>query len=101
MEFEGKVAIVTGATSGIGMATVRRFAEQGGRVAAVGRKKEILAKLEASKVKTCAVDLTSERETSDFVERLSKTLGESMYRFFSWLPQRQNTPESTGRVVLP
>ena len=38
MEFDGKVAIVTGATSGIGMATAIRFAEQGGRVAAVGRK---------------------------------------------------------------
>src|SRR5262249_16781975 len=71
-EFEGKVAIVTGATSGIGMATVRRFAEQGGRVAAVGRKKEILAKLETSKVKTYGVDLTSERETSDFVDRVVK-----------------------------
>ena len=43
MEFEGKVAIVTGATSGIGMATARRFAEQGGRVAAAGRKKDVLA----------------------------------------------------------
>jgi NAD(P)-dependent dehydrogenase (short-subunit alcohol dehydrogenase family) len=28
MEFDGKVAIVTGATSGIGMATALRLAEQ-------------------------------------------------------------------------
>jgi NAD(P)-dependent dehydrogenase (short-subunit alcohol dehydrogenase family) len=75
MEFEGKVAIVTGATSGIGMATVRRFAEQGGRVAAVGRKKEILAKIETTKVKTYAVDLMDERETSDFVDSAVKDFG--------------------------
>ena len=63
MEFEGKVAIVTGATSGIGMATARRFAEQGGRVAAAGRKKEILAKLETPKIKTYPVDLTKDRKS--------------------------------------
>src|SRR5215831_3129132 len=75
MEFEGKVAIVTGATSGIGMATARRFAEQGGQVAAAGRKKEILAKLETSKIKTYAVDLTSERETSEFVGQVVEDFG--------------------------
>jgi NAD(P)-dependent dehydrogenase (short-subunit alcohol dehydrogenase family) len=75
MEFEGKVAIVTGATSGIGMATARRFAEQGGRVAAAGRKKEILAKLETPKIKTYPVDLTNEKETSGFVERVLKDFG--------------------------
>src|SRR6516162_11136502 len=75
MEFEGKVAIVTGATSGIGMATARRFAEQGGRVAAAGRKKEVLAKVETSKIKTYAVDLMNEQETSGFVERVMKDFG--------------------------
>ena len=29
---EGKVAVVTGGCSGIGLATVRRFAEEGARV---------------------------------------------------------------------
>ena len=75
MEFEGKVAIVTGATSGIGMATARRFAEQGGRVAAAGRKKEVLTKVESSKIKTYTVDLTNEKETSGFVERVMKDFG--------------------------
>ena len=75
MEFEGKVAIVTGATSGIGMATARQFAEQGGRVAAAGRKKDVLAKIETSKIKTYAVDLLNERETADFVQNVVKDLG--------------------------
>lgn len=75
MEFEGKVAIVTGATSGIGMATARRFAGQGGRVAAAGRKKEVLAKIETPKIKTYAVDLTNERETAAFVQSVVKDFG--------------------------
>src|SRR5215831_15457115 len=75
MEFEGKVALVTGATSGIGMATVRRFAEQGGRIAAAGRKKDILAKLETPGIKTYAVDLTNEQETAGFVERVLADFG--------------------------
>jgi NAD(P)-dependent dehydrogenase (short-subunit alcohol dehydrogenase family) len=41
-EFDGKVAIVTGASSGIGKATAKLFAYKGGRVALVGRKQEAL-----------------------------------------------------------
>ncbi len=36
-ELEGRAALVTGATSGIGRATALRFAEAGARVALVGR----------------------------------------------------------------
>ena len=75
MEFDGKVAIVTGATSGIGMATTLRFAEQGARVAAVGRKKDVLAKVARQNVKTYAVDLTSEQETAAFVKQALDDFG--------------------------
>lgn len=75
MEFEGKVAIVTGATSGIGMATARKFAEQGGKVAAAGRKKDVLSKIEAANIKTYAVDLLDERETAAFVQNVLKDFG--------------------------
>ncbi len=75
MEFDGKVAIVTGATSGIGMATVSRFAEQGARVAAVGRKREVLAKVQRQNVRTYAADLTSEQETAAFARRTLDDFG--------------------------
>ena len=75
MEFDGKVAIVTGATSGIGMATAFRFAEQGGRVAAVGRNKEILSKVQRQNIRTYAVDLTNEKETSTFARRALEDFG--------------------------
>ena len=75
MEFEGKVAIVTGATSGIGMATARKFAEQGGKVAAAGRKKEVLAKVAGPNVKTYPANLLDERETAAFVKNVLNDFG--------------------------
>jgi 3-oxoacyl-[acyl-carrier protein] reductase len=40
--FEGKVAIVTGASRGIGLATAQRIVDEGGRVAITGRKEPAL-----------------------------------------------------------
>lgn len=75
MEFDGKVAIVTGASSGIGMATVFRFADQGARVAAAGRRKDALAKLEQPNIRTYSADLTNEGETSRFVQNVLRDFG--------------------------
>jgi meso-butanediol dehydrogenase/(S,S)-butanediol dehydrogenase/diacetyl reductase len=43
--FEGKVVIVTGAASGIGAATARRFASEGAIVALIDREEIGLAKV--------------------------------------------------------
>jgi len=40
--FEGKVAVVTGGNSGIGLATAKRLQEEGARVAILGRSKKTL-----------------------------------------------------------
>jgi NAD(P)-dependent dehydrogenase (short-subunit alcohol dehydrogenase family) len=42
MRFEGKVAFVTGASSGIGMAAAVRLAEEGARVVLIGRRGQLL-----------------------------------------------------------
>ena len=75
MEFEGKVAVVTGATSGIGMAAARKLAAQGAKVAAAGRRKEVLPKVAAPNIKTYAVDLVDERQTEAFAKSVLNDFG--------------------------
>jgi NAD(P)-dependent dehydrogenase (short-subunit alcohol dehydrogenase family) len=47
MRLEGKVALVTGAGTGIGAATARRFAAEGAQVVVMGRRREPLERVAA------------------------------------------------------
>ncbi len=57
MLFDDKLAIVTGATSGIGRAVVQRLHAEGARVLATGRSASALAELAAAlgdRLSTCS-----------------------------------------------
>ncbi len=46
MEFKNKVVVITGASSGIGAASAKKFAEKGAKIVLVGRRKEKLLEIE-------------------------------------------------------
>ena len=79
--FEGKVAFVTGATSGIGQACAIAFANAGAKVVCVGRKPEALADvtlkiLEAgAQPLTIQADLAVEHEAERTVKRAVEMFG--------------------------
>jgi NAD(P)-dependent dehydrogenase (short-subunit alcohol dehydrogenase family) len=68
-KLEGKIAIVTGGSSGLGLATARRFAEEGAFVYIVGRRQEELDKAAASIGKNVAPVQGDVRNIAD-MERL-------------------------------
>lgn len=68
----GKVAIVTGASSGIGLATAKLFAEEGAKVVVAARREAELAKLvaEISAAGGEAVALAGDVQSEDFSKAL-------------------------------
>ncbi|HMI69995.1 MAG TPA: SDR family oxidoreductase [Solirubrobacteraceae bacterium] len=72
---EGKVCVVTGATSGIGLAVARRLCEEGARVLFVARNEEVLAEAASG----CGGDYLAADVTDPEVdERIVATCAEQM-----------------------
>ena len=78
---QGKVCVVTGASSGIGAATARRRAGEGAAVALAGRREDLLQQLadeiEGGGGRALAVrtDVTKEDEARALIERSNSELG--------------------------
>lgn len=81
IRFDGKVALVTGAASGIGYACAEQLAESGAAVALVGSRLERLQEAEAKlstkgKVKSFELDIGKTEDIAGVIERIRGELGE-------------------------
>lgn len=80
-EWQGKVAVVTGASGGIGAATAKKLAREGLRVVLVARRKDALEDLAAQiresggEAMVVSADLTDERDLLRVVEGVRATYG--------------------------
>lgn len=76
MMLKDRIAIVTGATSGIGAATVEMFLEQGAAVLAVGRDAGALDALAGrDRLATCRCDVTGEAAPATIVDQALADFG--------------------------
>ncbi len=75
---EGKVAIITGAASGIGLASARRFVQQGARVVIVdldeGKVAQVVQDLGAERASGFVADVTDE-------QRIARLVAETVERY--------------------
>lgn len=79
--FKGKVAIVTGASSGIGLAVARRFAMCGARVVMAARSMDKLQELEQelsgmTEVLSVQTDVTKEEDCKHLIEATVERFGQ-------------------------
>ncbi len=78
-EFNNKVFIVTGASSGIGKATALKAVERGAKVTFVARRESVLetltSKLEPSRVEMIAADVTKESDRQRIIDQTLSRFG--------------------------
>ena len=76
---DSKIALITGATSGIGKNTAEAFIEAGYRVVVTGRRKELLDKIvadcDANNALACAADVTDPEEVDNLYRQVEDKFG--------------------------
>lgn len=110
MNFKGKVILVTGGASGIGLATCKAFAEAGGHVIMTDVNAETGAKAAASitgtagKVEFMTLDITSRDAAEAVAVKIRSGIGrlDALVNAAGWdiiQPFMDNTPEYWAKIV--
>jgi NAD(P)-dependent dehydrogenase (short-subunit alcohol dehydrogenase family) len=74
-KLEGRVAIITGAASGIGRAIALAFAAEGAQVVAADINAAGLAEIEGERITTVATDVRRDAEVCDLIDGAAEQLG--------------------------
>lgn len=107
---DGKVVVVTGASSGVGRATARAFAERGAKVGLLARDTEGLeaAGREAEKLGAEALPVPTDVADASQVEKAAAAIGERLGPIDVWVnnamvsvfsPVKELEPEEVRRVT--
>lgn len=103
-DFIGKIVVVTGATSGIGLSTVRAFKRAGATVVGTGRNQERLFALEREIDLAISLDVTDEKSVQlatsavlDRFQRVDVLVNNAGIGLFKSL---QDTPESELQRIM-
>ena len=83
VRLDGRRALITGGSQGLGLATARRFADSGGDVAIVARREETLAEAKAAiesvssggKVETFSCDVSDAASLADMYKKAEAAFG--------------------------
>lgn len=77
MDIKDKVVVITGASSGIGLATAKLFSQKGAKVALVARSKDKLEKLTKELSGSIAIptDMTKENQIREMIDEVKKHYG--------------------------
>lgn len=111
MSFEGKVALVTGGSSGIGRATVLRLAAEGCAVGVLGHSRDKVEQVVSEVRQTggrafpLTADVAAENDMKAAVDSLVAEFGRLDYLFANagingvWAPIDEITPEEWDRTI--